>query len=326
MFSERVQGCFQESVIWYKWKLHFISYPFLSHTEIGLNARKLYQLIGIVAGFALIDYGFNFIAVGLPGAREMTSQLVGVNLLLGGSAVIFISLFFLLRPVQSSIPSSRPESGVAPGIGIETVVEEQTPPQFHFYKNIEYTGYFMTALGLFAAVDLVLQIFIPQLYNEVRWWVEVLLVVFGVLAYAIFVSLGRIGAEEERALVTAQPDLTPPITSVQGEIESKVQVPETIELHLDQFSQSLSGEYEHKLTDFVYDVVSVRPEMINVWRESRTGMRSAYLAGPYELNSELLDEHAKNGEPIRIGILSISSESIQELLNIQRELQAQVTS
>jgi len=256
----------------------------------------------------------------------MTSQFVGVNLLLGGSVVVFASLFFLLRPTQLPIPSSRPESGAAPGIGIETIVEEQTPPQFRFYKNIEYVGYFMTALGLFAAADLVLQVFISQMYNEVRWWVEILLVVFGVLAYAIFVSLGRIGAEEERALVTAQPELTPSITSVQGEIEPKLQIPEVIELHLDQFSQSSTGEYAHKLTDSVYDVVSVRPEIINVWRESRTGMRSAYLAGPYELDSEMLEEHVKNGEPIRIGILSISSESTQELLGIQRELQAQVTS
>ncbi len=69
-----------------------------------MNARKLYQLFGIVLGFALIDYGFNFIAVGLPGAREMTSQFIGVNVLLGGSAVVFLSLFFLLglprRPFQ----------------------------------------------------------------------------------------------------------------------------------------------------------------------------------------------------------------------------------
>jgi hypothetical protein len=308
-------------------KLHFISYHFLSLTEIGLNTRKLCQLVGMVIGFALIDYGFNLIAVGLPGAREMTSQLIGVNVLLGGSAVVFISLFFLLRPAQASIPTSKPESGAAPGIGIETVVEEQAPPQFRFYKNIEYVGYFMTALGLFAAIDLVLQILIPQMYNEVRWWVEVLLVIFGVLAYAIFGSLGRIGAEEERGLVTAQRSMASSETSVQiPEIEPKVQIPEVIELHLNQFSQSSSGEYERKLTDFVYDMVTIGPKMINVWRESRAGMRSAYLAGPYELSSELLNEHAKNGEPIRIGILSISIESIQELLGTQRELQAQVAS
>ena len=296
-----------------------------------LNPRKLYQIIGLVCGFALIDYGFNFIAVGLPGAREMTSQFIGVNLLLGGSAVIFISLFFLLRPAQTFIPGSRPESGSAPGIGIETVVEEQTPPQFRFYKNIEYVGYFMTALGLFSAADLVLQVFIYQMYNEARWWVEILLVVFGVLSYAIFGSLGRIGAEEERALVATQPSLAPPMTGAMGNnegpsAESKVQIPETIELHLDQFSRLSSGEYERKLTDHVYDMVSVRSEMVNVWRENRTEMRSTYVAGPYELSSEVLEEHAKLGEPIRIGILSISTESIQALLGMQRELQAPVAS
>jgi len=290
-----------------------------------LNARKLYQLFGIVLGFALIDYGFNFIAVGLPGARQMTSQFIGVNVLLGGSAVVFLSLFFLLRPAPASIPSSRPEL-TAPGIGIEKVIEEQTPPQFRFYKNIEYVGYLMTALGLIAAADLVLQVFISQMYNEVRWWVEVLLVVFGVLAYAIFGSLGRIGAEEERALggLAAQPGLEPTLTRVQEETQSGV-VPEMIEFHLDQFSQSLSGEYERKLTDYVYDMVSLRPEMINVWRENRTAMRSAYLAGPYEISSDLLEEHVKSGEPIRIGILSISTESMKELLGMQRELQTQVT-
>lgn len=298
---------------------------------MDLNSRKLYQILGIVCGFALIDYGFNFIAIGLPGAREMTSQFIGINLLLGGSVVLFIALFFLLRPAQTSIPGSRPESGSAPGIGIETIIEEHTPPQFRFYKNIEYIGYFMTALGLFSAADLVLQVFIYQMYNEARWWVEILLVVFAVLAYAIFGSLGRIGAKEEKALVPTQPGFAPSVASATGEnegptAESRVQIPEAIELHLDQFSRSLSGEYEHKLTDYIYDMVSIRPEMVNVWRETRTEMRSAYLAGPYELSSEVLEEHAKLGESIRIGILSISTESIRTLLEVQRELQAQVTS
>jgi len=306
--------------------LNFISHRFLSMKEITLDARKLYQLIGLVVGFALIDYGFNFVAVGLPGAREMTSQLIGMNVLLGGSVVLFISLFFLLRPAQPPALRTQPESGAAPGIGIETVVEEQTPPQFRFYRNIEYVGYCMTALGLFAAVDLVLQIFIPQMYNELRWWVEVLLVVFGVLAYAIFGSLGHIGAEEERALAAAPPALEPSRTTVQEGIEAKVSPPEIIELHLNEFSQSMTGEFEHKLTEFVYDMVTVRPEMVNVWRENRTGMRSLYLAGPYELSSDFLNEHAAHNEPIRIGILSISVESIRELVGLQREMQTHVAS
>jgi len=294
-----------------------------------LNSRRLYQIFGLVSGFALIDYGFNFIAIGLPGAREMTSQFIGVNLLLGGSAVIFISLFFLLRPAQPSVSSPNSGTGAPPNIGIETVVEEQAPPQFRLYRNIEYIGYFMTALGLFSAADLVLQVFISPMYNEARWWVEILLVVFGVLAYAIFGSLGHIGAQEERALVTAQPAPTSPVTGISEAgpvVESRVPIPETIELDLDQFSRSSSGEYEHKLSDYTYDVVSVRPDMINVWRENRTEMRSSYIAGPYELSSEVLKEHAKLGEPIRVGILSISNESIQALLSMQRELQPQVAS
>jgi hypothetical protein len=294
-----------------------------------LIPRKLYQIVGIVCGFALIDYGFNFIAIGLPGAREMTSQFIGANMVIGGSAAIFISLFFLLRPAQPSVQQPQAEPGAAPEIGVETVVEEQTPPQFRFYKNIEYLGYFMTALGLFSAVDLVLQVFIYQMYNEVRWWVEILLVVFGVLSYAIFVSLGHIGAEEERALVNPQPGMTFSVTSVQAAdvapvAESSVQVPEVLELQMEQFSRSSSGEYEHKLADCLYDVVSVRPEMVNVWRENRIGMRSVYLAGPYELSSEFLEEHAKLGEPTRIGILSLSGESIQTLLSMQKECQTQV--
>ena len=152
-----------------------------------MNSRTLYQFIGVVVGFALIDYGFDFIAAGLPGAREMTSQFIGVNMLLGGSVVVFISLFFLLGPAQTSIPSSRPESGAVRGIGNETVVEEQTPRQFRFYKNIENVGYVMTVLGIFAAADLVLQVFIY--HNEPRGWIDALvLVVSELLVYAIFGS------------------------------------------------------------------------------------------------------------------------------------------
>lgn len=154
-----------------------------------------------------------------------------------------------------------------------------------------------------------------------------MLVVFGVLAYAIFGSIGRIGAEEERALGTAQPSSSSPVTSAQTETqmtEAASKIPETLELSLDQFSRSSGGEYEHKLTDYVYDMVGVRAEMVNVWREERKGMRPVYLAGPYELGAELLEEHAKHGEPISIGILSLSTESVQALLSLQKQLQAQV--
>ena len=224
--------------------MHFISYLFLSHTLIALVSRKLQQIAGIVCGLALIDYGFNFIAIGLPGAREMTSQFIGANLLIGGSAAVFISLFFLLRPSESSSSAQEP----------------------------------------------------------------------------------RIGAKEERALSVAKPNMTPMtgVETVAPLVESTVPIPDTLELRLDQFSRSPSGEYEHKLVDFVYDMISVQPEMVNVWREKRTGMRSVYLAGPYELTTGLLQEHARLGESIRIGILSISAESIQGLLALQKELQTQV--
>ena len=292
-----------------------------------LVSRKLYGIIGLVCGFALIDYGFNFIAIGLPGAREMTSQFVGANLLVGGSAAIFISLFYLLRSDQPSALQPQAQSEIAPDIGVETIVEQETPPQFRFYKNIEYAGYFFAAIGLFSAADLMLQVFVYQMYNEVRWWIEILLVVFGVLAYAIFGSIGRIGAEEERALGTAQPSTISPMTTGEAEIhmaESVNKIPETLELSLDQFSRLPGGEYEHKLSDYVYDMVGVRAEMVNVWREDRKGMRPVYLAGPYELGADLLEEHAKHGEPISIGILSLSTESVQALLSLQKQLQAQV--
>ena len=287
-------------------------------------SRKLYEIIGIVCGFALIDYGFNFIALGLPGARELTSQIIGVNLLGGGSAVIFISVFYLLRPTPQS-PQSQQETTGALDIGVETVVEEQTPPQYRFYKNIEYIGYCITAIGLFSAADLVLQVFIYQTYNEARWWVEILLVVFGVLAYAIFGSIGRIGAAEERALVTAPQQDIPTMTSGPM-VESTSQIPDILELNLDQFTRSASGEYEHKLTDHVYDMVSVRPEVANVWREDRKGMRSVYLAGPYELSRELLHEHSTLNKSVKIGILTIAPETIKSLLSLQEQLQARVPS
>ena len=225
---------------------------------MALIPRKLCQVVGLACGFALIDYGFNFIAIGLPGAREMTSQFIGANMLIGGSAVIFISLFFLLRPAQPSVQKPQAERGAAPEIGVETVVEQR---------------------ALFKA-----QSGMPL------------------------------------SVTNAQVDHVAPVA------EPTAQVPEVLDLQLEQFSRSSSGEYEHRLADQVYDMVTVRPEMVNVWRESRTGMRSVYLVGPYELSSEFLEEHAETGRPIRIGILSLSGESIQTLLSMQKELQTQVPS
>ncbi|HMK83695.1 MAG TPA: hypothetical protein VK503_08255, partial [Candidatus Bathyarchaeia archaeon] len=246
-------------------------------------SRRLYQIIGIVTGFALIDYGFNFMTVSLPGARQMTSQFVGANLLIGGSVVVFISLYSLLKTVQPPAAQQGPE-GSAPDVGVELVIEEQSPPQTSFYKNIEYVGYLFTALGLFSAADLMLQVFIPQLYNEARWWIEILLVTFGMLAYAIFGSIGRIGSEEESKLTIPQAS-TASSTAVQGTGEASVKqttavLPENLEVRLDQFSRSPSGEYEHKISETIYDLLHIQPDMIIIWREDRGAMRSVYLAGP----------------------------------------------
>ena len=295
---------------------------------MSLVSRGLYQIIGIVVGFVFIDYGFNFIAVGLPGARQMTSQFVGANLLIGGSAVVFISLYSLLKTVQPPVPQQGPE-GIAPDVGVELIIEEQSPRQTSFYKNIEYVGYIFTALGLFSAADLMLQVFIHQLYNEARWWVEILLVTFGALAYAIFGSIGRIGSEEERTLTIPQAS-TASDTTVQATGEASVRqaaavLPENLEVHLDQFSRSPSGEYEHKISETVYDVLHIQPDMITIWREDRGAMRSAYLAGPYELSRELLEGYVKRGEQLTIGILSLSTETARALLDMQTPYSTEVS-
>ncbi len=84
------------------------------------------------------------------------------------------------------------------------------------------------------------------------------------------------------------------------------------------YTKSLSGEYERHLAGEVYDVIRAEREMITVWRETRQGMRSVYLAGPYELSRALLEEHLKSGEGLKIGLLNLSVGSIQELLALQQ--------
>jgi len=291
-----------------------------------LDPRKLYGVVGAICGFILIDYGFNFSVIGLPGARALTSQLIGANLIIGGSAAVFISLYFMLRATEAVAISAQPQPGIPPEIGIETVVEEQSPPQYRFYRNIEYVGYFFTALGLFAAADLVLQVFVYQFYNETRWWVEVLLVVFGVLAYAIFSSIGRIGAREERTLAASTPIST--VSSPQPAEKATAQpsaneLPQKLELNLTVFSMSSKGEYERRLSGDAYEMFRVQRDMITVWREDRRGMRSVYLAGPYELSRDLLEEHAKRNEEIRIGILIITVDTARALIAMQQQTAAQ---
>jgi hypothetical protein len=281
-------------------------------------SRRLYEIIGLACGFILIDYGFSLLAAGFPGTRQLTSQFLGFNLLAGGSVAVFISLFYLLKPATSIASSTQP-LGPAPDIGVELVVEDEPPSQYGFYKNIERVGYLFTALGLFAAVDLVIQVLVPGFYNEIRWWVEVLLATFGVLSYAIFGSIGRLGAQEERKYVHVAPSATPTIAQPSSEITqaSAPSYPQILEMRIADFSKSSSGEYERQLSGSVYDVFRVESGTVSVWRENRLGMRSVYLAGPYELSRKLMEEHASRGVELKIGYLSISVESLRELMRLQ---------
>lgn len=284
--------------------------------------RRLYEILGLACGFVLIDYGFNFIASGFPGARALTSQFLGANLIAGGSAAVFISLYYLLRPMPA-VTQTPPQALLAPppDVGMETIVEEETPPKSSFYRNIEYIGYFFTFLGLFSVADLILQVLLRSIYNETRWWVEILLATFGILSYTIFGSIGRLGSEEEAKLAgpLVQPKLVPEhVAPKQAPVA--VTTPtysETLEVRLEEFTKAPSGEYERHLFGSMYDMFRVEQDMVTVWREDRRGMRSTYLAGPYELNRKLLQEHLKNGEELKIGHLSISVDTIREFTALQ---------
>ncbi len=290
-------------------------------------SRRLWEIIGVACGFILIDYGFNLIAVGLRGAQEFTSQFLGLNLILGGSAILFGALYYLLKP---SVVQPRGAAQVAQGvsdIGVEIVVTEDrvAGPKIGFYRTIEYIGYFFTFLGLISAADLVLQVFIPAIYNEIRFWLEILLVVFGVLSYAIFVSIGRLGRQEEQifrgsamsvpptSIPTAVP--APEVAAVGGQSQTPQEIPDTITLHLAEFTRVETGEYERRLTDTVYDMLKIEPVGVMVWREDRKGMRSVYLAGPYELKWKLLEDIAKRGEEFKVGALLVPPETLKELVD-----------
>jgi hypothetical protein len=286
-----------------------------------LLSRRLYEILGFVCGFILIDYGFNFVATGFPGARELTSQFVGANLIAGGSAVVFGSLYYILRPATVSAPGAAQPTLSRPDVGVEMIVEEETPPKSSFYRNISYVGYFFTFLGLISAADLVLQVFIRSTYNETRWWVEILLVTFGVLSYTIFGSIGHLGFEEEAKLTVVPAESRPvPVSLTQAETSPATAVmayPELLEVEVANFTKSASGEYERHLSGEVYDAFRIERDMITIWREDRRGMRSVYLAGPYELSRGLLEEHLKRGEALTIGPLNLSVDSMRELLAMQ---------
>jgi hypothetical protein len=258
-------------------------------------------------------------ATGFPGAQQLTSQFLGVNLLVGGSVAVFVSLYFLLKsPVQVTLPVQP--AGSAPDVGVGRVVEEDPPSQFGFYRNIEYVGYLFTALGLFSAVDLVLQVFIPGLYNEASWWVEILLVIFGVLSYAIFGSIGRLGAQEERTYtptvqtVSRAPSVAPDEVIQPGSTYNS----QVLQVRVNEFTQSVSGEHERHLAGTVYDMFRVDRDTVIVWRENRQGMRSQYLAGPYELSKKLMEEYVTRGEELRIGHLVLSVDTLRDLMGLQR--------
>ena len=276
--------------------------------------------MGFAFGFILIDFGFNAIAAGIPGARAFTSQFLGVNLLLGGSVLVFVSLYYLLKlpGPPPALPVTTQPAGGRPDIGVEIIVEEDTPPKLGFYKSIEYIGYFFTFLGLVSAADLILQVFIRSIYNEARWWVEVLLVTFGVLSYTIFGSVGRLGMQEEARLakVSPAPKSTSPTVDA-APASSPTTATESmapLTVTLAEFSRNSAGEYEKHLSGDSYDMFRVDPDLITVWREDRRGMRSVYLAGPYELTRKMLREYLNSGQELRVGNLVLSTDAIRGLL------------
>lgn len=281
----------------------------------------------MASGLVLIDYGFNTIAVGMPGARAFTSQFVGANLIIGGSALAFWALYYLLRPLtQPSRLEAVAGSGLS-DVGIELITDEKdTAPKVGFYRNVEYLGYFFTFLGVVSAADLVLQVFIPVLYNEIRFWTEILLVVFGVLSYAIFFSIGRLGMQEEQLI---EPIVQPHPVAMEAVVaaeESRMAEPspppgqtfsDILDVRLDAFTKSETGEYERRLSDSVYDLLRVERPSVRIWREERLGFRSNYLAGPYELNWDLLEDQVNRGEDLKIGSLLLPVYAIKELLALR---------
>jgi hypothetical protein len=244
--------------------------------------------------------------------------------------MVFVSLYYLLKPEAQVAKTAQPIS-IPPDIGLELVVEEATPPKPGFYKNIEYMGYFFATLGLISAADLVLQVFIRSIYNELRWWVEVLLVTFGVLSYTIFGSIGRLGAQEEAKLATpTMPKLAPEPVTVQtaptqlkptptpAPVEIKPANVVPLILNLAEFSKSATGEYEHHVAGNAYDMIRVDQDLVTVWREDRRSMRSIYLAGPYELSRKLMQEQVGSEAELTIGSLTITVDTMRALLELER--------
>jgi len=174
-----------------------------------------------------------------------------------------------------------------------------------------------------------MQVFLRSTYNEARWWIEVLLVTFGVLSYTIFGSIGRLGSQEEAKLAKVPVTQTIPMVKTESAgtqlaaptSTPTIEVPGVIEPltpRLTEFVKNAEGEYEKHLAGDSYDMFRVDPDLVTVWREDRRGMRSIYLAGPYELTRKMLEEYLNNGQELRVGELVLSSEPIRGLLELMR--------
>lgn len=204
-------------------------------------SRRFYEILGVACGFVLIDYGFSLVAAGFPGARELTSQFLGANFLVGGSVAVFISLYYLLRPGSVAAPTGT----------------QPTSPQ----PDVE-------------EAKLTVPLAQPKLYPE---------------------------------------NLTPPVTIPATPSPS---LPNSLEVHMGDFTRLPSGEYERHLSGEAYDMFRMEQEGVTVWREDRKGMRSVYLAGPYELSRKLLEDGVKDGEELKIGCLNLSVDSMRDFLAV----------
>jgi hypothetical protein len=152
-----------------------------------------------------------------------------------------------------------------------------------------------------------------------------LLVTFGVLSFTIFGSIGRIGMQEEAGLspVSPAPTLTvetSPATPIRPSTAGPSEATGSITLALSEFVQTPAGEFEKHLSGEVYDMFRADPELATVWREDRRGMRSVYLAGPYELTKRVLMENLSSGQELNVGILAMSTDAIRELTELMSKL------
>jgi hypothetical protein len=69
----------------------------------------------------------------------------------------------------------------------------------------------------------------------------------------------------------------------------------------------------------LYDMFRIEKEMVTVWREDRVGIRSVYLAGPYELSRKIMQDSLNNSQDLKVGNLSISTDELRELLDLQHK-------